>query len=112
MGSCCGIPKKDQNIFRSMQHIGIERAIEYKTNSGIKILIDKEDFLLGEYFLENEITKFKDREVQYNKMKNNFKENLRKLSFNEMMTLSGTLKFFITKCPEKFWKITVEIGLP
>ena len=48
MGVCCGNTKP--NEIRSLQHLNVERCIEYRSNNGQKIIIDKEEYLLGEYF--------------------------------------------------------------
>ena len=44
-------------------HLSVEKCLEYKANNGTVILIDKEEYKLGDYFLKNQIFILKKRLV-------------------------------------------------
>jgi hypothetical protein len=114
MGICCSKGKPVD--IRSLQHLNEERCVEYLSNSGVKIYIDKKEHLLAEYFLAKDLLSEHpvnaDRKRRYLRAYDRFKSRLQAISLREIGTRESTLHHFKHASKSEFYGFIEKSGLP
>ena len=122
MGICCGNSCKEPPvIIRSQMHLSVEKCLEYKANNGTVILIDKEEYKLGDYFLKNQIFISNEngelnlkRQQDYLKNYTGFKKKIKPVADtqDQMDTKFVVLRLFYETSYKDFYNHVVKFGFP